>query len=285
VVNFVTFATRVRLFVIHLWLPFCERGLPMVDNVRLAYVNKKPPQPQARKRFLVVEDEQDLAELIRMHLSELDAEVEVCHRGDDALPLALRQTWHAIVLDLSLPGIDGLDICRELRSQGVLTPVLILTSRSTELDRVLGLELGADDYLTNPFSTLELMARVKALLRRAEHNKTPANKPAQVITVEGLHIDQAQRSVSVNGEPVELTAREFELMWYFVSHPGRVFRRSELLDAVWGYGHDGYEHTVNSHINRLRGKIEHNPAEPYYLKTVWGVGYKFCGEPCAEVTP
>ncbi|WP_084005308.1 response regulator transcription factor [Gilvimarinus polysaccharolyticus] len=256
----------------------------MADSIHLAYVNTKSPQNREKKRFLVVEDEQDLAELVRMHLSELDADVTVSYRGDEALQLALSQVWHAIVLDLSLPGIDGLDICRELRSQGVVTPVLILTSRSTELDRVLGLELGADDYLTKPFSTLELKARIKALLRRAEHNAVIDDSPAQTVSVGGLHIDQAQRSVSVNGESVELTAREFELIWYFVSHPGRVFRRSELLDAVWGYGHDGYEHTVNSHINRLRGKIEDNPAEPKYLKTVWGVGYKFCGEPCIEVT-
>ncbi|WP_052480893.1 response regulator transcription factor [Gilvimarinus agarilyticus] len=251
----------------------------MANSVRLAYVNNAPAQ---RKRFLVVEDERDLAELIKLHLSELDAHVALAYRGDEALTLALEQSWHAIVLDLSLPGLDGLDVCRELRSRGIFTPVLMLTSRSTELDRVLGLELGADDYLTKPFSTLELNARVKALLRRAEHRSANNSNTRQCVTLGGLLIDQERRSVSVNGEPVELTAREFELIWYFASHPGRVFRRSELLDAVWGYGHDGYEHTVNSHINRLRGKIETNPAEPVYLKTVWGVGYKFCVEPLSE---
>jgi len=153
---------------------------------------------------------------------------------------------------------------------------MMLTARTTELDRVLGLELGADDYLTKPFSSLELVARVKALLRRSErkHQNIPAS--VNQLTVKHLTIDKLQRNVFSYNSPVELTAREFDLLWFFASNQSRVFRRTELLDSVWGYGHEGYEHTVNSHINRLRAKIEPDPANPQLLHTVWGVGYKFC---------
>ena len=178
-----------------------------------------------------------------------------------------------------LPGIDGMDVCRVMRSEKNYTPVLMLTAKTSELDRVLGLEVGADDYLTKPFSVPELVARVNAILRRSEQYKDSV-KPELSETVQfgELCVDPATRQVLLGDDCIELTAKEFDLLWHFANNPGRVFTRSQLLSSVWGYGHDGYEHTVNSHINRLRAKIERDPAKPLYVITVWGVGYKFSHE-------
>ena len=151
----------------------------------------------------------------------------------------------------------------------------MLTSKSSELDRVLGLEMGADDYLTKPFSVLEFAARVKAIFRRVDNLSKDTETAKAVITAGDLHIDIEKRSIRLAGKPVDLTAKEFDLLVQFARHPGRVFSRTQLLDSVWGYSHSGYEHTVNSHINRLRTKIEKNPNEPEFIETVWGVGYKF----------
>ena len=225
-------------------------------------------------RLLVIEDERDIAELVAMHLAELPARVTQAHDGRSGLALALSQPWDAIVLDLRLPGLGGLDVCREPRAQGQRVPILMLTARGSELDRVLGLELGADDYLTKPFSVLELRARIKALLRRAAVVAPAASEPAR-IDAGGLSIDREQRRVHLDGRELTLTAREFELLWYFARHPGRVFTRSELLADVWGYGHDGYDHTVNSHINRLRNKLGDEREQARFIHTVWGVGYRF----------
>jgi DNA-binding response OmpR family regulator len=188
-----------------------------------------------------------------------------------------------VILDLMLPRMDGLQICRRLRTDARYTPILMLTAKSSELDRVLGLELGADDYLTKPFSMLELAARVKAVFRRADHQRAEAAAQTaasqeQVILAGGLRIDLHRHETLLDGKPVELTAKEFELLVYFARSPGRVHTRAQLLDQVWGYSHSGYEHTVNSHINRLRNKIERDPGAPDYIQTVWGVGYKF-GDP------
>lgn len=225
-------------------------------------------------KILVIEDEIDIAELIELHLLDRGYQVELAHDGQRALGLARDSDWDLIILDLRLPGIDGLDICREVRAVRPYVPILMLTSKSTELDRVVGLEMGADDYVTKPFSVLELMARVKALLRRAR--QTAPEQPAtdDPVRIGDLTIDPVGRTACVHDQSVELTAREFDLLLHFSRHPGRVYRRSELLDSVWGYGHDGYEHTVNSHINRLRAKIERNSDKPEYIVTVWGVGYK-----------
>lgn len=231
--------------------------------------------PQAPRRILIIEDERDLAELVQLQLADLSAECRLAHTGPEGLRLALAQSWDAILLDLRLPGMDGLDICRELRAKGNQTPVLMLTSRATELDRVLGLELGADDYLTKPFSALELNARVKALMRRAAMGTTAKPARAGPMQLGDLWIDPEQRLVRIAARAVECTAKEFDLLLFFARHPGKVFRRMDLLSEVWGYGHEGYEHTVNSHINRLRAKIESDPGKPEYILTVWGVGYKF----------
>ena len=228
------------------------------------------------KRFLVIEDEVDLGNLIKLHLQDFHADIVVENRGDTGLQKALNEHWDLLILDLRLPGIDGLEICRTLRSKGLEFPLMMLTARSTELDRVLGLELGADDYLTKPFSSLELVARVRALLRRSHHNSTKSQDIQTYVIVKDLSLDKLQHKVTHSGNNIDLTAREFDLLWFFASNPGRVFNRGELLDHVWGYGHEGYEHTVNSHINRLRAKIEKDSSAPEYLLTVWGVGYKFC---------
>ena len=228
------------------------------------------------RRILVVEDNEDLANILRIHLTDLSYEVDLAFDGNTGLIRAEAENYDLIILDLMLPGLDGLEICRRLRRRGTYTPILMLTSKSSELDRVLGLEMGADDYVTKPFSIRELLARVKALFRRIDELK-PEQQEAKPALIESgeLVIDPEKRRVTVKGETVDLTAKEFDLLYHFARQPGRVFTRSQLLDRVWGYGHDGYEHTVNSHINRLRAKIEENPAQPKYILTVWGVGYKF----------
>ncbi len=237
----------------------------------------------AARKVLVIEDERDIAELIALHLSDLPAEVTLAYDGPTGLELALHRPWDAIVLDLRLPGLNGLDLCRELRSQLLHVPILMLTARGGELDRVLGLELGADDYMTKPFSVLEMQARVKALLRRsaitaARADGTTAQRPTFVQSG-ALRIDRVQRRAWLLGAEVTLTPREFDLLWHFVQHPGRVFTRTELLADVWGYGHDGYDHTVNSHINRLRSKLGEERTDAGFIHTVWGVGYRFEAPP------
>jgi len=227
-----------------------------------------------RKKILVIEDERDIGDLIRLHLEDLNYLVSVARDGNTGLRKSSAGSWDLIILDLRLPGIDGLEICRRLRQKSEYVPILMLTSKSSELDRVVGLEIGADDYVTKPFSVLELMARVKAILRRTDFCNRSKTRAMDTIQVGNLTIDPATRSAVIRGEAVELTAKEFDLLFHFAKHPGRVFSRAELLDRVWGYGHDGYEHTVNSHINRLRSKIENNPAHPVLIVTVWGVGYK-----------
>jgi len=228
------------------------------------------------RKILVIEDNQDLARLLELHLRDLFYEVDLAFDGEAGFSKIESQFYDLVLLDLMLPGLDGLEICRRIRAKPAYTPILILTSKSTELDRVLGLEMGADDYVTKPFSIRELMARVKAILRRVDELKSdrPESKPATVRAAD-LIIDPEKRSVSLKGKPVDLTAKEFDLLLHFARNPAKVYTRSQLLDLVWGYGHDGYEHTVNSHINRLRAKIEKDPAHPVYILTVWGVGYKF----------
>jgi DNA-binding response OmpR family regulator len=224
--------------------------------------------------ILVVEDEPDIANLVALHLRDENYRVTVATDGHEGMRLAFVRRWDLVVLDLRLPGPDGLAICQALRSDSRYVPVIMVTSKSSELDRVLGLQLGADDYVTKPFSVSELVARVKALFRRIDAVSASAENRAESLSIGSLHIDPARHEVELDDRRVELTAREFDLLLHFARHPGQVFSRAQLLDSVWGFGHEGYEHTVNSHINRLRSKIEPDSNNPRYIVTVWGVGYK-----------
>ena len=227
------------------------------------------------RRILVIEDNKDLAKVLKKNLENISLVVDLAYDGVAGLTKAESDSYDLIILDLMLPGIDGIEICRRLRSKSVYTPILMLTAKSSELDRILGLEIGADDYVTKPFSIQELMARVKAILRRIDEIQISNKKEGGIIHAGQLVIDTLKRTVLCRGKPIDLTAKEFELLSHFATNPGRVYSRAQLLDTVWGYGHDGYEHTVNSHMNRLRAKIEEDPSSPEYILTVWGVGYKF----------
>ena len=228
------------------------------------------------RRILVVEDQQDISDLIAMHLRDLGHAVDCVADGHQGWEAARTGRYDLLVLDVMLPGRDGLDLLKSLRMDRVDTPVLMLTARSTEIDRVLGLELGADDYLTKPFSIPELQARVKAILRRLERRPgTGADASGERIKAGDLEVDTMAREVRLHGFPVQLTAKEFDLLAFFARNPGRAFTRMQLLDAVWGTTFEGYEHNVNTHINRLRSKIEADPANPRYVLTVRGVGYRF----------
>ncbi|HQU72309.1 MAG TPA: response regulator transcription factor [Calditrichia bacterium] len=228
-------------------------------------------------KILLIEDDPDIAELVTLHLGDAGFALDHADDGRDGLEMALNQPYQMVILDLMLPGLQGTEVCKKIREVNKTLPILMLTSKSDELDKVLGLELGADDYLTKPFSLRELIARVKAMLRRVEVMKDQAEADLpQVLSYDPLRIDLEKRKVTLKGVAVDLTAKEFDLIALFAAHPGRPYNRQELLDIVWGYQFDGYDHTVNSHINRLRAKIEPNPAEPVFIKTVWGVGYRFC---------
>jgi DNA-binding response OmpR family regulator len=216
-----------------------------------------------------------------MNLRSAGYEVTAVGDGEQALARHAERASDLLILDLMMPRVDGLEVCKALRAKGSATPILMLTAKSTELDRVLGLELGADDYLTKPFSLAELLARVKALLRRAallaaaQANALAASQKGSGAIRNGeLEILPAKRQVRRRGELIDFTALEFDLLLYFASHPGHVFSRSQLLNAVWGYTHDGYEHTVTTHINRLRAKLESDPLRPALILTARGAGYK-----------
>jgi len=230
------------------------------------------------KRILVIEDEQDIAQLLLMHFADIYSEVVAVYDGLAGIEAIVNQRWDLILLDLRLPGMDGLEICKQVRSQGLTVPILMLTSKSSELDQVLGFEIGADDYVTKPFRLLELGARVKALLRRTSQTLIPKDDSDEFITYGKLSLDIHKRKVTLAGQRVELTGREFKLLAHFARSPGRVFSRMELLDSVWGISHQGYEHTVNSHINRLRSKLSTVLEGKHCIETVWGAGYKLTEE-------
>ena len=231
----------------------------------------------AARRALVVEDNREIADLVKLHLHDIHCDADIVADGKRGIELASSGRYDLVVLDLMLPEIDGLTVCREIRSLPGYVPILMLTAKTTEIDRVIGLEMGADDYLTKPFSVRELQARVKALFRRVEALSSRPGDSGDDETIKrgALTIESGKRRVSIGGREVTLTAREFDLLAHFARRPGQVFNRAQLLDQVWGYNHEGYEHTVNSHINRLRAKIESDPSKPEYILTVWSVGYKF----------
>ena len=224
--------------------------------------------------ILIVEDDSDLSELISIQLTDLNYSIEQCYNGTKALELISSHTYSLIVLDVMLPGTNGFDICKSVRDTNSNIPILMLTAKAEEIDKIMGLEFGADDYLTKPFSIREFTARVKALLRRSNSNNTEDSVHDHLKFGE-LSIFPNKRVIELGKNQLELTSKEFDLLYLFASNPGRAYSRQDLLDIVWGYQYGGYSHTVNSHINRLRSKIEKDPANPTYIKTVWGVGYRF----------
>lgn len=227
------------------------------------------------KKVLLVEDDRNIVELLEIHLNDLECNVTHCYDGFDGLNTALRENFDLMILDVMLPRVDGLDICKEVRANRITTPILMLTAKSEEIDKVLGLETGADDYLTKPFGIREFIARVKALFRRAKISETATSIKKRFIAAGDLFVDVEKRKVTIKNQRVELSPKEFELLVLLASYPGKSYSRSKILSLVWGYEFNGYEHTVNSHINRLRGKIEPDISKPTYILTTWGVGYRF----------
>ncbi len=226
------------------------------------------------RNVLVVEDNKTISDLLEIHLKDLECKVTKIEDGLVALDKALNEQFDLIVLDIMLPSLDGIEICKEIRKENNYTPILMLTSKSEEIDKVIGLEMGADDYLTKPFSIREFIARVKAIFRRVSalaQEKTNSG----LLSFNGLIIEPNKRKVTVNNKVVKLTAKEFDLLFLLASNPGKIYSREQLLNIIWGYQYQGYDHTVNSHINRLRGKLEDDLSQPKYIITSWGVGYKF----------
>ncbi len=224
-----------------------------------------------KKRVLIIEDDKEITELIEIHLNDLHIDVIKAHNGRDGLAIAFKQKLDLIILDLTIPLIDGIEVCKKIRSK-LNVPIIIVSGRNEEIDKVLGLEIGADDYITKPFSIRELISRVKALFRRTQMNNEVRES---VLQFNGMSINLNQRKVIVNNSKVELSPKEFELLKLMASNPGKNYNRQNLLQLIWGYDFAGYEHTVNSHINRLRTKIEFNTSNPKYIITRWGIGYKF----------
>jgi DNA-binding response OmpR family regulator len=231
---------------------------------------------------LIIDDDREISDVVAMNLRDLGFRSERAYDGKSGLQKALAGVHSLIILDLMLPQLDGISVCKRIRERNPYTPILMLTAKSEEVDRILGLELGADEYMTKPFSVRELMARVKALLRRVETDRealgggsAPGKPVGGSVRVGEISIDFEKRKVTLADRTVELTVKEFDLLALFARNPGRTYSRTDLLNLVWGYQYDGYDHTVNSHINRLRSKIEEDPGRPRYLKTVWGVGYRF----------
>ena len=228
------------------------------------------------KKVLVIEDDVNIVELLKIHLTDLSCEVLSAGDGNTALALATEQTFSLIILDLMLPGLNGMEICRRIRMTNRTVPIMILSAKSEEIDKVVGLETGADDYLTKPFSIREFIARVKVIFRR--NDELPGGTQlatGNLLQCDGMEIDIEKRKVTLKGVRIDLSPREFELLVLLASNPGKSYTRKRLLNLVWGYDFEGYEHTVNSHINRLRGKIEDDIAHPKYILTTWGVGYRF----------
>lgn len=231
------------------------------------------------KQVLIIEDDPHIVNLLEIHLKDLDCETKIATDGEAGLLLALETPLDLVILDIMLPKMDGLEVCRQLRAAKNHTPILMLTARSEEIDKILGLETGADDYLTKPFSVREFIARVKAIFRRAKMNTEVSEVEGEAIIMHhGLSIDRNKRKITLDEQRLELTPKEFDLLVLLASNPGHSYSRNRLLRLVWGYEFEGYEHTVNSHINRLRSKIEPDPNNPIYILTTWGVGYRFNDE-------
>ncbi len=231
------------------------------------------------KHVLVIEDDHDIVDLLIIHLKDMNCDVDVAYDGAEGQNMALENRYDLIIMDIMLPYVDGNMITRKVRAFDIYTPILMLTAKTEEIDKVLGLESGADDYLTKPFGIREFIARVNAIFRRSEQNelsKTITTK--QSITAGSLRIDVNKRKVTLKDDRIDLTPKEFDLLLLLAGNPGRSYSRAQLLSEVWGYEFSGYEHTVNSHINRLRTKIEPDISSPRYILTTWGIGYRFNDE-------
>src|ERR671938_1795 len=245
-------------------------------------VNREEDAAQAtnarKTTLLVVEDDENISSAISEYFTRAGYSVRTAEDGLAGVQSALSDHPDAIVLDLMLPKMDGLAVCRELREKAPYIPILMLTAKDDVVDKVLGLEMGADDYITKPFSLRELEARIKSVMRRVRAASHSEATPEAPILRGRLRIDPAKREVTVGDRQVELTPKEFELLRLFASNPGRVFPRKYLLEKIWDYSYEGYDRTIDSHINRLRAKIEENPENPQMVLTVWGIGYKFSDE-------
>lgn len=229
------------------------------------------------KQVLLIEDDPTIVELLQIHLNDLNCHTAVANAGDTGLQFAKNQKFDLIILDIMLPNIDGIEVCQKIRALNINTPILMLTAKAEEIDKVLGLEVGADDYLTKPFSVREFIARVKAIFRRQKLDLQFSQKSQEKSSLQfnGLSINVDTRKVLRQGSKVDLSPKEFELLVLLASNQGKSYDRSKLLNLIWGYDFKGYEHTVNSHINRLRAKIEPDMSNPTFILTTWGVGYKF----------
>lgn len=226
----------------------------------------------------MIEDDPSIVELVDIHLKDIHCETTKAYTGSDGLNFASKNKYDLIILDIMLPDIDGIEICKRLRSEKNITPIMMLTAKSEEIDKIIGLETGADDYLSKPFSIRELIARVKAILRRTELDLNTQKPEKVTLTYEKLVVDPEMRKATIDGDKIELTPKEFDLLYLLMSNPGKSYSREALLKLIWGYEFAGYEHTVNSHINRLRTKIETDLASPKYILTTWGIGYRFTDE-------
>jgi DNA-binding response OmpR family regulator len=223
-------------------------------------------------KILIIEDESELVKVLRSYLEKAGFQVITALRGDSGLELWRREKPDLVILDLNLPGLDGLDIAREIRKKSN-TPIIMLTARVEEADQLVGLEIGADDYITKPFSPRLVVARVRALLRR-----TQSTSPSETIRVQDIEIDLEAHQVTRQGNPIELTPTEFNILVAMARNPGRVFSRLQLLESVQGIAYEGYERTIDTHVKNLRAKLEPDPKNPRYIETVFGVGYRFVKE-------
>ena len=226
------------------------------------------------KEILIIEDEHDIADLITLHLKNQGHRITHFDNGKIGYSYAISNSWDIMILDLNLPGLSGIEVCKKVREKEIVKPIIMLTANSEEDDKILGLNIGADDYITKPFSTKELVARVNALIRRTEIQKA-AEENFKELAFRDLEVDKKKRKVAIGGNRIELTPKEFDLLHLLMSNPGVTYSRKDLLNQIWSYDFDGYDHTVNSHINRLRSKIESDPNTPEFILTTWGVGYRF----------
>ena len=229
------------------------------------------------KKVAIIEDDKDISDLLELHLNDLQCECFRFIDGGSGLEFILQNKMDLIILDINLPVMDGLEVCQLYREKGHSSPILMLTARSQEIDKVIGLDMGADDYITKPFGIREFIARVKVIFRRTESESV--EKVETILQYKAMTIDRSRRVVILNDERLELTPKEFDLLYLLASNPGTTYDRKKLLNLVWGYDFDGYEHTVNTHINRLRIKIEKDLNKPEYVLTTWGVGYRFNDQP------